>query len=141
MTPNDERLTQILLETHTIAMVGASLNPARASHRVGNYIAGQGYRVIPVNPGQAGERLFGEPIVASLEDIEGPVDMLNIFRRPEFVLPHVEKGLEVLDGLRSVWMQLGIENADARALATEAGKAVVEDRCLAIEHRRLIARR
>lgn len=141
MTPADERLTQLLLETHIIAMVGASLNPGRASFRVGAYMAAQGYRVIPVNPGHAGKSLFGEEIVPTLADIDTQVDMLNIFRRSEHILPVVERGLDALPELKSVWMQLGLENAEARVLAESQGKSVVEDRCLLIEHRRLIARR
>lgn len=138
MNLTDERLTQLLLETHTIVMVGASLKPARASHRVGYYLAEQGYRVIPVNPGHVGEVLFGEPIVGSLADVEGPVDMLNIFRRSEFILPIVEQGLATLAGLKSVWMQLDLRSDKAREMAAAKGLSVVEDRCLAIEHRRLI---
>ena len=140
MTPEDERLTQVLLETRTIAMVGASLKPVRASHRVGTYMAAQGYRVIPVNPGHAGEMLFGEPIVAKLEDIDTPVDMLNIFRRSDQIPPVVEHGLAVLPGLKSVWMQLGLESAEARAMAEGQGKTVIGNRCLYIEHLRLIAK-
>ena len=141
MTPLDERLTRLLLETRTIVMVSASLNPARASHRVGTYMAGQGYRVIPINPGHAGKTLFGETIVARMEDVSEPVDMLNIFRRSEFIPPIVETGLEALDGLKSVWMQLGLANEEARRMAEARGKTVVESRCLTIEHMRLIGRR
>ena len=138
MPPDDERLTRLLRETRTIAMVGASIKHVRASNRVGRYMAEQGYRIIPVNPGHAGKMLFGKPIVASLDDIDGPVDMLNIFRRSDQIPPVVEHGLRALDGLKSVWMQLGLENADARAMAEEAGKEVVENRCLYIEYKRLI---
>ena len=141
MTPLDERLNRLLLETRTIVMVGASLNPARASHRVGAYMAGQGYRVIPVNPGHAGKTLFGETIVARMEDVSEPVDMLNIFRQSELIPPVVETGLEALNGLKSVWMQLGLTSEEARRMAEARGKTVVENRCLIIEHMRLIGRR
>jgi len=139
MSLQDERITQLLLETKTIVMIGALLKPIRASHRVGNYMAAQGYRIIPVNPGHEGKTLFGERIRARMDDIDEPVDMLNIFRRSEFIPPVVEAGLQTLKGLKSVWMQLGLENETARKMAEAAGKTVVENRCLYIEHKRLIA--
>jgi len=140
MTPTDEKLAQIILETRTIAMVGASIKPERASNRVGNYMARRGYRVIPVNPGHAGKTLFGQTVVATLSEIDEPVEMLNIFRRSEDVLRPVEEALQHLQGLKSIWMQLGITNAEARGRATAQGLDVVEDRCLLIEQGRLLAR-
>ena len=138
MTIADERLSKILLDTRVIAMVGASIRPDRPSFRVGTYMAAQGYRVIPVNPGHAGETLFGETVVASLDAIPDKVDMLNIFRRADQIAPVVRDGLEALPGLKYVWMQLGLSNAEGRKLAEDAGLSVVEDRCLLIEHQRLI---
>ena len=138
MTIADERLSKILLDTRVIAMVGASIRPDRPSFRVGTYMAAQGYRVIPVNPGHAGETLFGETVVASLDTIPDKVDMLNIFRRADRIAPVVRDGLQALPGLKYVWMQLGLSNAEGRTLAEDAGLSVVEDRCLLIEHQRLI---
>ena len=138
MTIADERLSKILLDTRVIAMVGASVRPDRPSFRVGAYMAAQGYRVIPVNPGHAGETLFGETVVASLDTIPDKVDMLNIFRRADQIAPVVRDGLQALPGLKYVWMQLGLSNAEGRKLAEDAGLSVVEDRCLLIEHQRLI---
>ena len=135
---DDATLTRILSETRRIALVGASLNPARASNRVGYFLASKGYDVIPVNPGHAGKSLFGQTIVASLSDIEGPVDMVDIFRGSAAVLPVVEEALDTLEGLQTVWMQLGVENAEARALAEARGLTVVENKCPAIEYPRLI---
>lgn len=140
MTPTDERLARILLEARTIAMLGASIRPERPSHRVGNYLVAAGYRVIPVNPTHAGAELFGEKVRASLRDVGEHVDLLDIFRRPEFVPRAVRDALRHLAGLRAVWMQLGITSAEARALAEARGLDVVENRCMLIEHRRLIAR-
>ncbi len=137
MTIADERLSKILLDTRVIAMVGASVRPDRPSFRVGTFMAAQGYRVIPVNPGHAGETLFGETVVASLDAIPDKVDMLNIFRRADQIAPVVREGLEALPGLKYVWMQLGLSNAEGRTLAEDAGLSVVEDRCLLIEHQRL----
>ena len=135
---DDATLTRILSETRRIALVGASMNPARASNRVGHFLASKGYEVIPVNPGHVGKSLFGQTVVASLSDIEGQIDMVDIFRRSEAVLPVVEDALDALEGLQTVWMQLGVENAEARSLAEARGLTVVENRCPAIDFPRLI---
>ncbi len=137
----DERLTRLLLETRVIAMVGASVRPDRASFAIGTYMTAQGYRVIPVNPAYTGQTLFGETVVGSPGDIGGPVDMVNIFRRADQIAPVIRDALATLSGLKSVWMQLGLSSAEGRALAEEAGLTVVENRCLLIEHQRLIRRR
>lgn len=138
MTNYDDSFIRSVLErTKTIALVGASLKPARASHRVGEFLASKGYRVIPVNPGHVGERLFGEEIVASLGDIDVPVDMVDIFRRSDAVGLVVEEALK-LDGLQTVWMQLGVINEKAEQAAKAAGLDVIMDRCPAIEYPRLI---
>ncbi|RPE71956.1 hypothetical protein EDD53_1091 [Pacificibacter maritimus] len=134
---NDPDIKRILTETRVIALVGASPRPERASHRVGNFLAAQGYKVIPVNPGQAGKTLFGQTCVASLRDIDEPVDMVDIFRKSEDVLPVVEDALEHLRGLKTIWMQLDIINDKAAALGRAQGADVVMDRCPAIEIPRL----
>ena len=134
----DANLRHIFDTTQTIAMVGASMKPERASNRVGHFLVARGYRVIPVNPGHAGKTLFGTNVVASLADITEPVDMLDIFRRSEHVFPVVQTALKTLKGLRFVWMQLDIFNADAREMAEARGLTVVEDRCPAIEIPRLM---
>ncbi len=134
---DDSYLRNVLERTETIAMVGASRKPHRASHRVGNFLVSKGYRVIPVNPGQVGNELFGEPVVASLADIREPVDMVDIFRRSEYVGPIVDQVLQ-MDGVQTIWMQLGIVNDEAAAKAKAAGLDVVMDRCPAIEYPRLI---
>ncbi|MBT8459228.1 MAG: CoA-binding protein [Boseongicola sp.] len=138
--PSDERIARLLLETRTIALVGASMKPGRASFRVGNYLASVGYRVIGVNTGHVGKTLFGQPIVRSLSDIQEDVQLVDIFRKSERVLPDVEEALASLNGLRGIWMQLDIRNAEARNLAESKGLTVIEDRCTAIEHRRLLGR-
>ena len=134
---SDDDIARILGTTRTIALVGASPRPERASNSVGNFLARQGYKVIPVNPGQAGKELFGQTCVASLADIDEPVDMVDIFRRSEDVLPVVEEALAHLQGLKTVWMQLNIVNDKAAALAHAQGADVVMDRCPAIEIPRL----
>lgn len=133
----DADITRILTDTRVIALVGASPKPERASHRVGNFLAEQGYKVIPVNPGQAGKELFGQTVVASLADIDEPVDMVDIFRRSEEVEAVVEEALRELKNLKYIWMQLEIVNEKAAALAVAQGAEVVMDRCPAIEIPRL----
>lgn len=131
----DARIARILTEVKTIALVGWSPKPDRPSHRVAAYLVRRGYRVIPVNPGQAGlDSGLGEVVRASLAEV-GPVDMVDIFRRSEHVPPVVEAALA--SGAKVIWMQLGIENAEAAAKARAAGMEVVMNRCPAIEIPRL----
>jgi predicted CoA-binding protein len=137
MQPDDTAIADILRTTRTIALVGWSPNPARASHGVARFLAARGYRVIPVNPGHAGQVVLGETVRASLAEISDPVDMVDIFRRSEAVLPVVQEALAALPGLKTIWMQLGVENADAAALAEARGLQVVQNRCPAIEIPRL----
>jgi len=137
MQPDDTAIADILRTARTIALVGWSPNPARASHGVARFLAARGYRVIPVNPGHAGQVVLGETVRASLAEISDPVDMVDIFRRSEAVLPVVQEALAALPGLKTVWMQLGVENADAAALAEARGLQVVQNRCPAIEIPRL----
>ncbi len=136
MTTDDD-IRQILTTTKVIALVGWSPKPDRPSHGVARFLAAQGYVVIPVNPGQAGVEALGTTVRASLSDITEQVDMVDIFRRSEEVLPVVEEALRALPGLKTVWMQLGVINEAAAELACAQGVAVVQDRCPAIEVRRL----
>ncbi|NUB44016.1 CoA-binding protein [Fertoebacter nigrum] len=139
MNPSDDQLRDILTTTRVIALVGWSPNADRPSHRVAAWLAGRGYRVIPVNPGQAGGTALGEVIYPDLASIPAdvPVDMVDIFRRSDAVGPVVDEALAHLPGLRTVWMQLGVENAAAAALAEAQGVRVVQNRCPAIEIPRL----
>ena len=138
MTPSDERMLQALVQSRTIAMAGASVRETRDSFRVGQYLLRAGYTVIPVNPAYAGAPLFGTTVRADFAEIDGPVDMLNVFRRSEFVADTVDAALAELPDLTSVWMQLGVFSAAARATAEAKDLFVVEDRCLMIEHARLM---
>lgn len=139
---SDDKLREILRETQVIVMVGASTNPSRPSNQVGHYLRDRGYRVIPVNPGHAGEALFGETVRASLDDLgpeeAGEVDMLEIFRRSEAVPEIVRAGLEAMPGLGTVWMQIGVISEPAREMAEARGVQVVMDRCPRIELDRLV---
>lgn len=132
---DDAKITRILTTVRTIALVGWSPKADRPSHRVAAYLAARGYRVIPVNPGQAGERsAWGEVVRASLSEA-GPVDMVDIFRRSEEVGPVVDEAIAT--GAKVIWMQLGIEDQDAAARAEAAGMEVMMNRCPAIEIPRL----
>lgn len=132
---NDDDIAALLKGAHVTAMVGASANPARDSHGVMAFLQGQGYRVIPVNPGLAGQKLLGEAVVASLADIEEPVDLVDIFRNSEAAGDAVDEAIAI--GAKAVWMQLGVINEDAAARAEAAGLKVVMDRCPKIEIPRL----
>jgi len=137
MTYSDDTLKRILTDAKVIACVGVSMNPVRPSYFVARYLSMKGYTVIPVNPGHAGKMLFGQEIMHDLAAIDRPVDMVDIFRRSEHVTPIVEAALEAFPDLKTVWMQIGVENAEAAALAESRGVEVVMNRCPKIEYQRL----
>jgi predicted CoA-binding protein len=130
----DSELRDILTTVKTIAVVGWSPKPDRPSHGVAAYLKRRGYRVIPVNPGQAGQEALGETVVATLAEA-GPVDMVDIFRRSEEAGAVADQAIAV--GAKVVWMQLGVEDEAAAARARAAGLQVVMNRCPAIEIPRL----
>jgi hypothetical protein len=136
MPQTDADIARILTTVRTIAVVGWSPKPDRPSHGVARFLAAQGYRVIPVNPGVAGQAALGTTVRATLADIAEPVDMVDIFRRSEEVGPVVEAAL-ALPGVQAIWMQLGVVNEAAAQAARARGIAVVMDRCPAIEIPRL----
>jgi predicted CoA-binding protein len=133
----DAFLRDILKRTKTVAVVGVSTDPVRPSYYVARYLSLKGFKVIPVNPGHAGKMLFGTKIVGALSDIETPVDMVDIFRRSEAVPPIVDEALEAFPDLQTVWMQIGVEHAEAAAKAEARGVDVVMNRCPKIEYQRL----
>ena len=137
MQYSDQLLKEVLKRTKVIAVVGVSTNPVRPSYYVARYLSLRGYRVIGVNPGAAGQMLFGQKIVAGLAEINAPVDMVDIFRKPDAVPAIVDEALEVLPDLRTIWMQIGVEHADAAALAQARGVDVIQNRCPKIEYQRL----
>ncbi|MCG7625238.1 MULTISPECIES: CoA-binding protein [Bacteria] len=134
---SDAHLRTILTRTKVIAVVGVSPNPVRPSYYVARYLSLKGYRVIPVNPGHAGTQLFGATVHASLSEIAEPVDMVDIFRRPEAVPGIVEEALAAFPTLRTIWMQIGVEHAEAAAQAQARGVDVIQNRCPKIEYQRL----
>ncbi|QND70881.1 CoA-binding protein [Tardiphaga robiniae] len=134
---NDAYIREILNTVKTVAMVGASPQNVRPSYFVFKYLAERGYDMIPINPGQVGKSLLGKPFVASLQEIGRPVDMIDIFRSAEHVMPIVDIIL-TLDPLpKVVWMQLGVRHDEAAAKLEAAGIKVVMNRCPKIEYGRL----
>jgi uncharacterized protein len=125
-------IAEILNKCKTIAVVGLSSNPMRPSHGVSEYMQSAGYRIIPVNPNE--REVLGEKSYAQLEDVPERIDVVDIFRRAEFVPQVVKSAIGV--GAKVVWMQLGIENEEAAEKARAAGLAVVEDACMLIEHKK-----
>lgn len=137
----DDMLVGILETVNTIALVGASPKPERPSHMVMKFLQEKGYTVIPVNPGQAGDQLLGETVYASLADIPGKFDMVDIFRPSDAAGDVVREAIALAPakGIDVVWMQLGVTNDAAKAEAEAAGLVVVQDRCPKIEFNRLMA--
>ncbi|MDJ0821207.1 MAG: CoA-binding protein [Paracoccaceae bacterium] len=137
MSYTDADLKHILTRTKVVAVVGVSMNPVRPSYFVARYLSLKGFTVIPVNPGHAGERLFGQEVRGWLEDCPETVDMVDIFRRSDHVPPIVETALECLPNLHTIWMQIGVEHRTAAEMAEARGVDVVMNRCPKIEYQRL----
>ncbi len=131
----DPLIRRILEETKIIAMVGASANWKRPSSFAMKYLQGKGYRVIPVNPREAGNEILGETCYAALADIPDAVDMVDIFRASEAAGEFADQAVEI--GAKVVWMQLGVRNPEAAARAEGAGLTVIMNRCPKIEYGRL----
>lgn len=134
---SDSDLRRVLEDAKTVAVLGAHPNPSRPAHWVPDYLHDQGYRIIGVNPGQAGKQMWGETVRGRLADVDVPVDLLDVFRRSEELPGHLTEILAMSPRPKVVWLQLGIRNDPfAEALMAE-GIEVVQDRCTYAEHRRL----
>ena len=131
---DDSYIRGILNTVKTIAMVGASAKDNRPSYFAFKYLLERGYDMIPINPGLAGKELLGRKIYARLSDVPEPIDMVDVFRRPEFCAQHAREA--VAAGAGSLWLQLGIRSPEARAIAEAAGLDYVEDACTAALHAR-----
>lgn len=131
-----DTIRRLLAESRTIAVVGLSSNPLRASNFVGVYLKRHGYRIVPVNPRE--QQILGEPTYPSLADIPEPVDIVNVFRAPD-ALPAIAAEA-VASGAGSLWCQFGVVNEEGTQIATNGGLPVVVDRCLKVEHARYIGR-
>ena len=140
---SDDTLRRILEENRSLAIVGVSANPVRPSNYVATYMVNRGYKVVGINPGLAGQEHFGGTVRENLSAIPaevGPVHMVDIFRRSEEALPIVEEAVATLmdRGLRTIWMQIGVINFEAAALAERHGLDVVMNRCPKMEYQRLV---
>ncbi len=131
---SDEQIKDTLQAAKTIAVVGLSDDPSRPSYGVAKYLQNHGYRIVPVSP--KGGQLLGEQAYPDLPSIPFDVDIVNVFRRSEAVGPHVDEAIQ--KGAKMVWLQLGIRSDEAAQKASDAGLDVVQDRCLKIEHMRLL---
>lgn len=127
----------ILESVKTIAVLGVSANPDKPAHYVAQYMLESGYTILPVNASMVGESMFGQPIQATLGELNQAVDMVDMFRRAEFLESHLEDILSMNPRPRFVWLQLGIRNPDFTARLLEAGIDVVQDRCLMADHKNL----
>ena len=133
MDNHDRKLTDILTSAKTVASVGLSSNPEKESYKVAEYLMGQGYKVIPVNP--TATEILGEKVYPSLSAIPEKVDVVQVFRKPEDVPPVAEEAIKI--GAKVVWMQEGIVNYEAAQKVEEAGLQVVMDACMRAAHKRL----
>ena len=135
----DAQIARILRSVKTIAMVGASPNEARPSYFAMKYLLDKGFRIIPVNPGQAGKDILGQTVYARVSDLSPPVDMVDIFRNSEAAGPITDEVIANKDrlGVRILWMQLGVINEEAAKRAEAAGLTVIMNRCPKIEYGRL----
>ncbi|MGJ7915117.1 CoA-binding protein [Massilia sp. LXY-6] len=138
-------IEQILKTAKTVAVVGMSNKPERASHEVAEYLQGQGYEILPVNPAYAGQQILGRTVYATLQEAADAlardgrrIDVVDVFRKPEEIGPIARDAIDVRAGV--LWMQLGIENQAAGDLARAAGLDVVMNHCMLVEHRKLEAR-
>ncbi|MGC9220260.1 MAG: CoA-binding protein [Solirubrobacteraceae bacterium] len=129
-------IARVVADAHTVAVVGLSANPSRASHSVAAYLQQHGYRVIPVNPNEV--EVLGERSYPSLLDIGEPVDIVDVFRRPEVLVPIARDAVSI--GARALWGQFGVVSLQAAQIAREGGLEVVMDRCLKVEHAHLSQR-
>jgi predicted CoA-binding protein len=135
----DAELRELLHQTRTIAVVGLSANPERPSNQVAWYLHQQGYRLFGINPMCPVPEVFGVPLLPSLEKLPEPVDIVDVFRRAEYTPEVAREAVAV--GARALWLQLGIRSAEARSIAEAGGLVYVEDRCLKVDHARLLGRR
>jgi uncharacterized protein len=135
----DAELRELLRQARTIAVVGLSANPERPSNQVGWYLHQQGYRLFGINPMCRVPEVFGVPVLPSLEKVPEPVDIVDVFRRAEYTPEVAREAFAV--GARALWLQLGIRSAEARSIAEGGGLVHVEDRCLKVDHARLLGRR
>ena len=137
LVDDDVGLRVILKTAKSVAVIGAKIGAHEPAHYVPAYLAARGYRIHPVNPKLVGETMHGVPVVGRLADLDGAVDVVEIFRRPQYLLDHAREILALTWRPQAVWFQLGIRNDAAAEALARAGMKVVQDRCMMPEHRRL----
>lgn len=138
LVDDDDGLARILREARTVAVLGAKVGAGQPAFYVPEYLQKRGYRILPVNPALVGQTVLGEPVVGTLADLREPVDVIDVFRRPEYLPSHAREILALAWRPRAVWFQLGIRHDGAAAELARAGIDVVQDRCMMPEHRRLL---
>lgn len=131
---NGDMIEKILKESKTVAIVGLSPNPDKDSHKVAKYLQENGYKIVPIYPKE--ESILGERVYRSLEEIEGEIDIVDIFRKPEAISKIVDEGIK-RGSIKCIWLQLGITNNDAIDRAKSAGIEAIQNRCTKIEHERI----
>ncbi|WP_018131957.1 CoA-binding protein [Effusibacillus pohliae] len=134
--PDDQKLAELLRQSKTIAVVGLSDDPAKASNQVAQYLQSQGYEIVPVNPNAT--TVLGRKAHASLLDVEEPVDIVDVFRRSEQIPEVVDQVLQMRQKPKAVWIQLGIVNNEQCKRIEEAGIMAIQDSCIKVEHNRLL---
>ncbi|MBI2608421.1 MAG: CoA-binding protein [Deltaproteobacteria bacterium] len=132
ISANNKAIKELLSKAKTIAVVGLSPDPDKPSFEVARYLKEQGYKIVPVRPDE--QEVLGEKAYASLKDIPFPVDIVDVFRRPEHMPVVVDEAIPLKP--KAIWMQLGIEHQEAARKASKAGIQVIEDRCILIEHKK-----
>ncbi|MGF9906981.1 CoA-binding protein [Brevibacillus porteri] len=132
--PSNEARRQLLEDAKTIAVVGLSNKADRTSYMVSQAMQNVGYKIIPVNPVIAGETVLGEKVLASLSEIDQPVDIVDVFRRSEDMMPVAEDALKMQNKPKVFWMQQGIANEEAAKLVADQGIEVVQDMCIKVDH-------
>jgi predicted CoA-binding protein len=137
MSYSDDYLRNVLKRTKTVAVIGVSANPVRPSYFVARYLGLKGIRVIPINPGLAGQKLFGETVYGDVAQVPIDVDMVDIFRRSEAVPEIVDASLDRWPELQTIWMQIGVTHVQAAAKAQSHGIDVIQNHCPKIEYQRL----
>ena len=138
LVDDDVGLRAILKTAKSVAVIGAKIGAHEPAYYVPAYLATRGYRIHPVNPKLAGETIHGAPVVGRLVDLDGAVDVIEIFRRPQHLLDHAREILALPWRPQAIWFQLGIRNDAAAEALARAGMKVVQDRCMMPEHRRLL---
>ena len=136
MAKRDEELREILSKVRTVAVVGIKQGEAEDAYRIPRYMQSHGYRIVPVNPKL--DEVLGEHAFASLDEVDVPVDLVNLFRASDRIPTHVDEILRLSPRPLAVWMQLGIHHGASAARLRAAGMRVVQDRCVMVDHRRLL---